>query len=368
MSEGFTKLFSSITDSSVWMEDSDTRIVWVTLLAMADADGYVGASIPGIASRARVPLDVTERALERFQQPDKYSRTKEHEGRRIAEAERGWLILNHGAYRENRSAGSGNSLSMVDRPGRVYFIRCGEAIKIGFSQNPWARLNALKTGSPVEPELIGHIAGTMVLERELQTKFASAKINREWFRPTKELLAYIASVVDGSSLPVATVAGQSTTVVTLVGSVATTGQLQPEAEAEAEAEKKERTESACAPPAPELQPIANDLVAENEQTEASGVFERGSTGQLVRRFHVELLAELGTFPSQSKKTAESYAALTDWATQAPDAKRALQVAFLGFREDSWASERTYPIGLLANDPSKYHRAGMALLADREAAR
>lgn len=104
MSDGFTKLFSSITDSTIWAEDSDTRVVWITMLAMADATGYVGASIPGLAARARVSVEVCEAALEKFLAPDHYSRSQEHEGRRIEIADRGWMLLNYGRFRAERSA------------------------------------------------------------------------------------------------------------------------------------------------------------------------------------------------------------------------------------------------------------------------
>lgn len=102
MSLTFTKLFSSITESTIWCEDSDTRIVWVTMLAMADRKGRVWASIPGLANRARVSLEATEKALGRFLAPDKYSRTPDHDGRRIEPIDGGWLLLNHEKYRAMR--------------------------------------------------------------------------------------------------------------------------------------------------------------------------------------------------------------------------------------------------------------------------
>jgi hypothetical protein len=97
--EVFTKLTASILDSTVWSEDNDTRIVWITMLAMADRRGYVGASVPGLAARARISLEGTENAITRLSSPDKYSRSKELEGRRIIDAERGWLIVNYGKHR-----------------------------------------------------------------------------------------------------------------------------------------------------------------------------------------------------------------------------------------------------------------------------
>src|SRR5262249_41083298 len=101
---GYTKLFSRILDSTIWREDDRTRILWITMLAMADRDGIVRASIPGIADRARISIADCECALQRFQQSDKYSSSQEDKGRRIRPVEGGWLLINHGKYRALMSA------------------------------------------------------------------------------------------------------------------------------------------------------------------------------------------------------------------------------------------------------------------------
>src|SRR4030065_472467 len=102
MSMTFTKLFSSITESTVWCEPASTRLVWITMLAMSDRKGRVWASIPGLAHRARVSLEDTEVALYTLSSPDKYSRTPDHEGRRIEPIDGGWVLLNHEKYRSIR--------------------------------------------------------------------------------------------------------------------------------------------------------------------------------------------------------------------------------------------------------------------------
>lgn len=102
MSGGFTKLFSSIVTSTIWQEDDKTRIVWITLLALADAQGRVEGSVPGLAHVAHVGLGECEHALERLSSPDPYSRTKDFEGRRIEAIDGGWQILNYAKYRERR--------------------------------------------------------------------------------------------------------------------------------------------------------------------------------------------------------------------------------------------------------------------------
>lgn len=104
MSETYTKLFTSITASTVWQEPAGTRLTWITMLAMADKNGDVFASIPGLARIANVTLEEVEAALRCFLSPDPYSRTKEHDGRRIEEIDGGWRLLNHAKFREIRSA------------------------------------------------------------------------------------------------------------------------------------------------------------------------------------------------------------------------------------------------------------------------
>lgn len=96
----YTKLWASIVDSTIWDEDDTTRIVWVTLLAKANRRGIVLASLPGLARCARKTIKETEAALEKLKGPDPHSRTKDFEGRRIAEIEGGWLLLNYEKHRE----------------------------------------------------------------------------------------------------------------------------------------------------------------------------------------------------------------------------------------------------------------------------
>ena len=103
MAESFTKLFSSIITSTVWSHDSDTKVVWVTLLALADKNGEVQGSVPGLARLAGVSVEACEKALEAFQAADRYSRTKDHDGRRVEPISGGWALLNYAKYRRMAS-------------------------------------------------------------------------------------------------------------------------------------------------------------------------------------------------------------------------------------------------------------------------
>ena len=103
MGQTFVKLFSSITDSTIWAEPDRTRLVWITLLAMADAQGCIWASIPGLANRARVPVEDCRTALDTFLTPDRDSRTPDNEGRRIEIIDGGWRLLNYTRFREMKN-------------------------------------------------------------------------------------------------------------------------------------------------------------------------------------------------------------------------------------------------------------------------
>lgn len=101
---GYTKLFSSILASTIWCEDNDTRIVWITLMAMADKTGTVEGSVPGLAGFARLPVPSVRAALEKLSAPDPDSRSPEREGRRIVAVDGGWWLVNHGKYRAKLGA------------------------------------------------------------------------------------------------------------------------------------------------------------------------------------------------------------------------------------------------------------------------
>lgn len=99
---GFTKLHTTILDSSIWGEPHHVRIVWVTMLAMAGADGVVKASLGGLARRAVVSRDECQDAIDRFIGPDPDSRDGTS-GERIEVVPDGWLLLNHAKYRDKQT-------------------------------------------------------------------------------------------------------------------------------------------------------------------------------------------------------------------------------------------------------------------------
>lgn len=103
--KGFALVWSKTLDSSIWRRESkETRLVWMTLLMMKDAEGIVLASKVGLADRARVTDEECAEALTVLLSPDPNDTSKVEEGRRIREIPGGWQVVNHDLYRFSTEA------------------------------------------------------------------------------------------------------------------------------------------------------------------------------------------------------------------------------------------------------------------------
>jgi hypothetical protein len=96
----YNKLFSKIVDSSIWLESDATRIVWLTMIAVMDEDGFVVmASIENLARRANVSVARCSTAVAILEAPDPNSADPDNEGRRIERVPGGWVVLNAAKHR-----------------------------------------------------------------------------------------------------------------------------------------------------------------------------------------------------------------------------------------------------------------------------
>lgn len=75
------------------------------------------------------------------------------------------------------------------KPAVVYYIRFSGSIKIGTTTNLPQRMQTL----PME-ELLAVEPGGYNIERKRHAEFRSARVQREWFRPTPPLLLLIATL------------------------------------------------------------------------------------------------------------------------------------------------------------------------------
>lgn len=99
----FCKLDSGIVKSSIWSSPLETRILWITMLAIKDENGFVECSRSGLIRLANIPADKFDSAIIELESPDPDSKSQEFDGRRIDKIDGGWIVLNHEKYRTPES-------------------------------------------------------------------------------------------------------------------------------------------------------------------------------------------------------------------------------------------------------------------------
>lgn len=77
--------------------------------------------------------------------------------------------------------------------GYVYFIRCQDRVKIGFSKDPHRRLTKINADAPYPCDLIGAADASVYAEKGIHEQFAAARIHGEWFSLTPEILQFAKS-------------------------------------------------------------------------------------------------------------------------------------------------------------------------------
>jgi hypothetical protein len=100
MRHPYTPLFRDFLTSSMWAAEPATRCIWIWFLLMADPEGFVVGTVPGVAQQAGVTLEQAKAAIEMLESPDAYSSTPDLDGRRLVKVARGWHIVNFVSYRE----------------------------------------------------------------------------------------------------------------------------------------------------------------------------------------------------------------------------------------------------------------------------
>jgi excisionase family DNA binding protein len=81
--------------------------------------------------------------------------------------------------------------------GFVYFMRCREIVKIGYSVEPVRRRGELQDHIPFDLDLLGYVASSAKAERALHSALAAIRHNRlrEWFVLTPTLEGAISLII-----------------------------------------------------------------------------------------------------------------------------------------------------------------------------
>lgn len=98
-------------------------------------------------------------------------------------------------------SGASEQEIVVERDGnvrkrRVYFARRSDGlIKIGSSMNVKQRLAQLSAGTAESLELLGHIDGSYLFEKQIHRKLAAHCKYGEWFSPSEEVVKCIDDLI-----------------------------------------------------------------------------------------------------------------------------------------------------------------------------
>lgn len=113
-------------------------------------------------------------------------------GRDLKDELGGWLELGDALNRAiaiNRELQLTPMKGKAERRGFVYFMRAGEAVKIGYSSDPLGRAHSIQTGSAIEITEIVAVRGTKDDERTLHRRWKAYRLHGEWFRADPAVLA-----------------------------------------------------------------------------------------------------------------------------------------------------------------------------------
>lgn len=77
--------------------------------------------------------------------------------------------------------------------GYVYFLECGDFVKIGFSKKPDDRFHSLKVSLPFKIKYVRQISGNIRDEKKLHLRFKKWHVKGEWFKKCDEINSVIFS-------------------------------------------------------------------------------------------------------------------------------------------------------------------------------
>ena len=85
----------------------------------------------------------------------------------------------------------------------VYFIRCLDRVKIGYSEDPVKRFGKINADAPAPCELLVFVSADTFPEAELHERFSDLRVHGEWFlwgRALREFVEALQEMVGGLAL------------------------------------------------------------------------------------------------------------------------------------------------------------------------
>jgi len=192
----FGKVFRSLWEGSLCGKPDD-QLVFVFMLASADADGVVDVVPSIISHQTGLAMERVAGAIARLMEPDPESRTTDHEGRRllaVGERSWGWKIVNYKKYRAMR-----DDRERREQNNRAQAKRRGQPLSAGVSQGQ-PQSAQVEVEVEVEVEVDGEVEAEEskdsslrsvsengVSKRRKKTPTTNREVDREWLETFDEV-------------------------------------------------------------------------------------------------------------------------------------------------------------------------------------
>lgn len=103
----YGKIFGDIYGSSLMVHGGDTVYVFISMIVLSDAEGFLREHASAFANRIGKDLVAVQQAIRHLEAPDAESSSPDHDGKRIVslreltggEENRGWLVVNKKKYK-----------------------------------------------------------------------------------------------------------------------------------------------------------------------------------------------------------------------------------------------------------------------------
>jgi len=106
----YGKIWESMFDGSLVETRWEAVITFMVLITFADKNGIVDMTPAALSGRTTIPKPIFEKGLKVLEAPDKISRTKDSDGRRIIRLDEhrkwGWKIVNYEKYANAKNMAS----------------------------------------------------------------------------------------------------------------------------------------------------------------------------------------------------------------------------------------------------------------------
>ena len=84
-------------------------------------------------------------------------------------------------------------------PNHLYFVQCGEYVKIGIAADVRKRVRDMEMHNPYEMKILHVMPGKRKEEKELHKRFATYRRRNEWFWFEGELREYVEGLLNDAS-------------------------------------------------------------------------------------------------------------------------------------------------------------------------